>query len=66
MGGFSTSVTRILRRANDPQSPGPGQFCFGLPNDPAETKQKLDVYQSPYAHLMRRTAYEAMAGEGPT
>ena len=63
-GVVSTSVTRISRRANDPQSPGPGQFCFGLPNDPAETKQKLDVYKSPYAHLMRRTAYEAMAGEG--
>jgi dihydrofolate reductase len=38
------------------------QFCFGLPNDPAETKQKLDVYQRAYAHLMGRNAYEAMAG----
>ena len=28
------------------------QFCFGLPVDPAETKQKLDVYQSAYAHIM--------------
>ena len=42
------------------------QFCFGLPNGPAETKQKLDVYQSAYAHLMGRTAYEAMAGALPT
>jgi dihydrofolate reductase len=42
------------------------QFCFGLPNDPAETKQKLDVYQSAYAHLTGRTAYEAMAGALPT
>jgi hypothetical protein len=42
------------------------QFCFGLPKDPAETKQKLDVYQSAYAHLMGRTAYEAMAGALPT
>jgi dihydrofolate reductase len=38
------------------------QFCFGLPVDPAETKQKLDVYQSASAHLMGRTAYHAMAG----
>jgi hypothetical protein len=63
-GGFSTSVTRISRRANDPQSPRPGQFCFDLPTDPAETKQKLDAYERAYAHLMRRTAYEAVAGEG--
>ena len=42
------------------------QFCFGLPNDPAETKQKIDVYQSAYAHLMGRTAYEGMAGALPT
>ena len=30
------------------------QFCFGLPNDPAETKQKIGLYQSAYAHLMGR------------
>jgi len=42
------------------------QFCFGLPDDPAETKQKLEVYQSAFAHLMRRTAYDAMAGALPT
>jgi dihydrofolate reductase len=42
------------------------QFCFGPPNHPAETKQKLDVYQSAYAHLMGRNAYEAMAGALPT
>jgi dihydrofolate reductase len=42
------------------------QFCFGLPNDPADTKQKLGVYQSAYAHLMGRAPYEAMAGALPT
>jgi dihydrofolate reductase len=42
------------------------QFCFGLPDGPAETKQKLEVYQSALAHLMGRTAYEAMAGALPT
>jgi uncharacterized protein YjbJ (UPF0337 family) len=31
---------------------------------PGGDEQKLDVYQSAYAHLMRRTTYEAMAGEG--
>ena len=38
------------------------QFCFGLPQDPAETKQKIDLYESAYAHIMGRTTYEAMAG----
>ena len=42
------------------------QFCFGLPDGPAETKQKPEVYQSALAHLMGRTAYEAMAGALPT
>lgn len=37
------------------------QFCFGLPNDLAETKQKVSLYQSAYAHVMGRAAYEAMA-----
>ncbi len=37
------------------------QFCFGLPVDPAEQKQKLDVFQSAYAHIMGRTTYEAMS-----
>jgi dihydrofolate reductase len=41
------------------------QFCFGLPNDPAALEQKLDVYQSAYAHIMGRTAYEGMAGALP-
>jgi dihydrofolate reductase len=36
------------------------QFCFGLPNDPAETKQKIDLYESAHAHIMGRTTYEAM------
>jgi dihydrofolate reductase len=42
------------------------QFCSGLPNDPAETKQKIGLYQSAYAHLMGRAAYEGMAGALPT
>ena len=37
------------------------RFCFGLPADPAELQQKIDVYQSAYAHIMGRTTYEAMA-----
>jgi dihydrofolate reductase len=36
-------------------------FCFGLPTDPAEQKQKIDLYESAYAHIMGRTTYEAMA-----
>ena len=42
------------------------QFCFGLPGDPAETEQKVDVYQSAHAHIMGRASYEAMAGVLPT
>ena len=42
------------------------QFCFGLPVDPAAMKQKLDVYQGAYAHIMGRAAYEGMAGALPT
>jgi len=42
------------------------QFCFGLPVDPAEQKQKIDVFESASAHVMGRTAYEAMAGALPT
>jgi dihydrofolate reductase len=37
-------------------------FCFGLPVDPAEQKQKIDLYESAYAHIMGRTTYEAMSG----
>jgi dihydrofolate reductase len=42
------------------------QFCFGLPVDPADLKQKLGLYQSAYAHIMGRAAYEGMAGALPT
>ena len=42
------------------------QFCFGLPGDPAETKQKVGLYQSAYAHIMGRASYEAMAVALPT
>ena len=42
------------------------QFCFGLPQDPAEQKQKIDLFESAYAHIMGRTAYEAMAEALPT
>ena len=37
------------------------QFCFGLLQDPAEQKEEVDLYQSAYAHIIGRTAYEAMA-----
>src|SRR5579864_7790870 len=37
------------------------KFCFGLPLDPAEQQQKLDVFESAYAHIMGRTTYEAMS-----
>jgi len=42
------------------------QFCFGLPIDPADTKQKVGFYQSAYAHIMGRATSEAMAGALPT
>jgi Transposase, Mutator family len=42
------------------------QFCFGLPVDPADLKQKIGVYQSAYAHIIGRAAYEGMAGALPT
>src|SRR5947207_11900382 len=37
------------------------RFCFGLPDDPADTVQELDRYRSADAHIMGRVAYEAMA-----
>jgi dihydrofolate reductase len=42
------------------------QNCFGLPIDPEDQKQKLGLYESAYAHIMGRTAYEGMAGALPT
>lgn len=42
------------------------QFCFGLPVDSAEQKQKLDLYQGAYAHIMGRTTYEGMSKALPT
>jgi dihydrofolate reductase len=42
------------------------QYCFGLPIDPEDQKQKLDLYESAYAHITGRTAYEGMAGALPT
>ena len=41
-------------------------FCFGLPQDPAEQQQKIDLFESAYAHIMGRTTYEAMAEALPT
>jgi len=37
------------------------RFCFGLPDDPADTAQEFDRYRSAYAHIMGRVAYESMA-----
>lgn len=42
------------------------RFCFGLPDDPADKEQSLDRYQSAYAHIMGRVAYEFMAAALPT
>ncbi len=42
------------------------RHCFGMPADPAETRQKVDVVQSAYAHVMGRTTYEGMAEAMPT
>jgi len=38
------------------------KYCFGLPGDPAELEQKLDLYRSAHAHVMGRVTYEAMSG----
>src|SRR5262245_15730026 len=37
------------------------QFCFGLPGDPEELQQKLEVFEAAYAHIMGRVTYEAMS-----
>jgi len=42
------------------------QFCFGLPVDPAEQQQKIDIFRSADAHIMGRISYEAMAAVLPT
>jgi dihydrofolate reductase len=34
-------------------------FCFGLPQDPTEQQQKLDLFGSADAHLMGRVTYQA-------
>lgn len=42
------------------------KFCFGLPPDDSADLEQRDVYQSAYAHIMGRTAYEGMAANMPT
>ena len=43
------------------------KFCFDLPeNREPDDPAQLDFLRSAYAHLMGRTAYEAMAGALPT
>ena len=42
------------------------KFCFGLPPDPAETEQKIEVLKSADLHLMGRTAYEGISEAIPT
>jgi hypothetical protein len=37
------------------------QFCSGFAQDPAEQKQKIDLFESANAHIIGRTAYDAMA-----
>jgi dihydrofolate reductase len=34
------------------------RHCFGLPGDPADLEQKLDLYRSAHAHVMGRVTYE--------
>jgi dihydrofolate reductase len=41
------------------------QYCFGLPGDPAEMQQKVDVIQSADAHIMGRKSYESIFGALP-
>jgi hypothetical protein len=59
---FMYSLDRLLAD----EGTGYWQFCFGLHNDPADLEQKIGVYQSAYAHIMGRVAYERMAGALPT
>jgi dihydrofolate reductase len=42
------------------------EFCFSLPYDQAYMEQQLDQYQSAYAHIMGRVAYEGMSAALPT
>ena len=43
-----------------------GKFCFDLPeNREPDDPAQLDFLQSAYAHIMGRTAYEAMAAHLP-
>ncbi|MFM9373613.1 dihydrofolate reductase family protein [Streptomyces sp. Da 82-17] len=37
------------------------RYCFALPADPAALRQKVELYESAYAHIMGRATYEAMA-----
>lgn len=48
------------------RAPSTGHFCFGLPVDPADLKQKIGVYQGAYSHILGRAVYEGMAGALPT
>ncbi len=35
-------------------------YCFGLPVDPAEQEQKIELFESADIHVMGRTTYQAM------
>jgi len=41
-------------------------FCFGLPDDPADVEQSLDRYRSADVHIMGRAAYESIAQSAAT
>jgi dihydrofolate reductase len=41
-------------------------FCFGLPDDPADVEQSLGRYRGADVHIMGRNSYEGMAGSLPT
>jgi dihydrofolate reductase len=42
------------------------QFCMGLPDDPADVEQSLDLIRNADAHIMGRVAYEGMAAAAQT
>lgn len=61
MWAFMYSLDGLLAEEGTPY----WDFCFGLPVDPADTEEKLDLYRSAHAHLMGRTTYEAMSASIP-
>jgi dihydrofolate reductase len=62
---FSYSLNRLLADEGTEYY----KFCFDLLDEaggPSQDEQSLDFLQSAYAHIMGRTAYEAIAGSMTT